>query len=310
MSKLSFNHLLNSNQIQESDINQIFALADKYRATEHRKIIKDGDCYGYLLATLFFEPSTRTRFSFEAAMQKLGGQVITLEQGMSSSVKKGESLEDMGRIISSYADIIVMRHPEIGSVAKLAKYISVPVINAGDGANQHPTQSLVDSYSIFCEKKRLDNLKIGLVGDLKYGRANHSFLSLLSRYSTNHFVLISHPSLALSDEQQKEFEKYGCQITQTTDLEGSVADLDVLMVSRIQQERFPDPTEYDKVKNIYCLTKKIVSKAKPDMVILHGLPRVNEIHTDVDDLPQAKYFKQVEYGLYIRMAILSLIKKC
>ncbi len=309
MSQLSFHHLIDSDQIQESDLDKLFALADKYRGTNHRQIIKDGDCYGCLLATLFFESSTRTRFSFETAIQRLGGGVITLEQGMSSSVKKGETLEDMGRIISYYADIVVMRHPQIGSVTKFAKYATIPVINAGDGTNQHPTQSLVDTYTIFSEKKRLDNLKIGLVGDLKYGRANHSLLTLLSRYPKNHFVLISHPSLALNNKQKKELGKYGCQITETTDLKSSVADLDVLMVSRVQQERFSDLDEYVKVKDLYCVNKKIVSNSKSDLTILHGLPRVNEIDIEVDDLSQAKYFKQVEYGLYIRMALLALMTK-
>jgi len=309
MSKLSFRNLIDANQINENDLNLLFALTNQYRNTNHRQIIKNGDCYGYLLATLFFEPSTRTRFSFETAMQRLAGQIITLEQGMSSSIKKGETLEDMGRIISNYADIIVMRHPQIGSVANFAKYATIPVINAGDGSNQHPTQALVDSYTIFTEKNRLDNLKIGLVGDLKYGRANHSLLSILSKYSSNQFTLISHPSLALNDSQKLELTNYGCKIYETADLDPAMADLDVLIVSRIQQERFSDPEEYAKVKDSYHINKKTVSKGKPELIILHGLPRVNEIDPEIDNMPQAKYFKQAEYGLYVRMALLSLMIK-
>ena len=309
MAELSFHHLLDAEQIQKSDLEKLFALAEKYRTTDPKKILKSGDCRGYILAALFFEPSTRTRFSFESAMLRLGGQVVTLESGGSSSAKKGESLADMSRVMCKYAHVIAMRHPEIGSVAEFAKYASVPVINAGDGANQHPTQSLVDMYTIFCEKKRLTNLKIGFLGDLKYGRAARSLLKVLSNYSGNHFVLISHPSLALEKAKIQELKKSKSTVEETSDLASAIKDLDILYVTRVQKERFESEEEYDRVKNVFRVNKKMVRAAKSDMIIMHPLPRVNEIDPEVDALPQAKYFKQVEYGLYVRMALLSLIKK-
>lgn len=308
MTTLSFNHLIEAEQIQKSDIDTLFNLAEKYRNTDPKKIIEDGDCRGYILATLFFEPSTRTRFSFESAMLRLGGQIVTLESGDSSSAKKGESLADMSRVMSKYADLIVMRHPEIGSVAEFSKYARVPVINAGDGANQHPTQSLVDMYAIFCEKKRLNNLKIGLLGDLRYGRAPRSLLTVLSKYQDNHFVLISHPFLSVGEGKIQELKKSKCTFEETSDMESVINGLDILYITRVQKERFESEQEYDKVKNAYQINKKILANVKSDMVIMHPLPRVNEIDPEVDSLPQAKYFEQVEYGLYIRMALLSLMK--
>lgn len=309
MAKLSFKHLLDASQIKETDIKKLITLAEKYRLQSHKKTFKDADCEGLVLATLFFEPSTRTRFSFESSMQRLHGQVITLEYGESSSVKKGETLSDTGRIISNYADIVVMRHPDIGSVAELTQYATIPVINAGDGSNQHPTQALADVYTIFCEKKKLNNLKIGIVADLKYGRAVNSLLTLMSRYSGNQFTLISHPSLALDKEKKHNFEASGCHIKETSDLTSAIEDLDILYVTRVQQERFSDPHEYKKVKNLYRIDKKILSKAKKDMIIMHPLPRINEIDTEVDSLPQAKYFTQANYAVYMRMALLSLMTK-
>ncbi len=309
MTKLSFNHLLDANQIKESDIKKLINIAEKFRAQGHKKTFASGDCKGRILATLFFEPSTRTRFSFESAMLRLGGQTVTLEYGKSSSIKKGETLSDTGRIISNYADVIVARHPQEGSIAELAKYATVPVINAGDGTNQHPTQALVDIYTIFCEKKKLNNLKIGVLGDLKYGRAVHSLLTLMSRYSDNQFTLISHPSLTLDAEKKKTFEQSGCKLIETFELEPAIQDLDVIYVTRTQQERFDDKANYEKVKNIFCIDKKTLSKAKENLTIMHPLPRIYEISEEVDDLPQAKYFSQANYGVYIRMALLSLITK-
>lgn len=308
MGKLSFYHLLDSAQIKDSDIKKLITLAEKYRKQGHKKTLSQNNCSGVILATLFFEASTRTRFSFESAMYRLGGQVITLEQGESSSVKKGETLSDTGRIVSGYADIIVMRHPEIGSVAKLAEKTEVPVINAGDGANQHPTQSLVDIYTIFCEKKRLDNLKIGILGDLKHGRAVNSFLTLMSRYKNN-FTLISHPSLKISPEIKSIIKKNGSSVIETTDLAAAIKDLDILYVTRVQEERFKNAKEFETVKNTYHLDKKTLSKGRKDTIVMHALPRVNEIDIDVDDTKQAKYFEQAKYGVYMRMALLSLMTK-
>ena len=300
MSQLSFRHLLDSNQIKESDIEKLFALADKYYVRPQQ------DCPNTILATLFFEPSTRTRFSFESAMHRLGGRIIALEDGQTSSVAKGESLADTGRIMSNYADVIVMRHPKIGSAEELAKYATVPVINAGDGSNQHPTQSLVDLYTIFREKKKLDNLRIGVLGDLKHGRAVHSMMKLLTRYSKNHFTLISHASLALEAKSKEDFEQHGCKIEETSDLEGAMKDLDILYVTRTQFERF-DKDKLTKANDVYCVNKKLLAQGKKDLIVLHPLPRTGEIDPEIDELPQAKYFAQANYGVFIRMALLSLI---
>ncbi len=300
MSQLSFRHLLDSHQIKESDIEKLFPLADEYFAKPRQ------DCQNTILATLFFEPSTRTRFSFESAMNRLGGRVISLEDGQTSSVTKGESLADTGRMMSNYADVIVMRHPKIGSAEELAKYATVPVINAGDGSNQHPTQSLVDLYTIYREKKKLDGLRIGVLGDLKHGRAVHSMMTLLTRYSKNHFTLISHASLALDPKSKKEFEQHGCKIEETSDLEGAIKDLDILYVTRTQFERF-DKEKLTKANDVYCVNKKLLSEGKKDLIILHPLPRTGEIDPEIDELPQAKYFAQANYGVFIRMALLSLI---
>jgi aspartate carbamoyltransferase catalytic subunit len=307
MSKLSFNHLLEANQIKESDIKKLITLAEKFRKQGYKKTFSDSDCSGLILATLFFEPSTRTRFSFESAMLRLGGKIIALEQGESSSVKKGESLSDTGRVMSNYADIIAIRHDKANSAAEFAKYATVPVINAGDGANQHPTQSLVDIYTIFCEKKKLNNLKIGILGDLKYSRTVHSLLELMSQYSGNHFTLISHPSLALDAKKKKGFEKNDCKVVENSNLESAIKDLDILYVTRIQQERFTDAKEFEKVKNVFRISKKTLTKAKKDLIIMHPLPRINEIDEEVDHLPCAKYFAQANYGIYIRMALLTLM---
>ncbi len=305
MVKLSFTNLLDAKQIQENDINVLIELAEQYRLGQ--KDLTQSKCRGKILATLFFEASTRTRFSFESAMYRLGGHVITLEQGDSSSVKKGETLSDTGRVVSNYADIAVLRHPSVGSAEEFASHVTIPVINAGDGANQHPTQSLVDLYTIFCEKKRFNNLKIGIIGDLKYGRAVHSFLALISRYSGNQFTLISHPFLALEKNMKNEFEKNGCKIIETADLENSIKDLDILYVTRVQRERFESEDEFNRVKNIYRLDKKSLENTRKDMIIMHALPRINEIDLEVDDCKQARYFEQAGYGVFVRMALLELM---
>jgi len=301
---LSFTNLIDSNQINISDVGRLFALADKYRLEGRNQ-----DCKNLILASLFFEPSTRTRFSFESAMLKMGGQIITLEQGESSSMKKGETLSDMGQIMSNYADIVVIRHPQIGSTSEFAKNATVPIINAGDGANQHPTQALVDLYTIFTEKGRLNNLKIGVLGDLKHGRAFRSFLTLMSLYSDNHFILISPTSLALNADYKKTIIKNGCIVEETNNLTKAVQNLDILYVSRIQHERFASEEEYQQVKNSYLVNKEIINSANQDMIIMHALPKLSEIDVEIDDLPQAKYFKQAKYGVYDRMALLSVMTK-
>jgi aspartate carbamoyltransferase catalytic subunit len=317
MTSLSFQHLLEADQITKTDIKKLIALAQEYQGQRHDKtFVSKSFCNAknhalsnrsQILATLFFEPSTRTRFSFESAMIRLGGHVISLEHGESSSVKKGESLCDTGRVVSNYADIIVMRHPRIGSVAEFARYATIPVINAGDGANQHPSQSLADIYTIFCEKKKLNNLKIGIVGDLKYGRSVHSFLNLMSLYSGNSFTLISHPGLALDIKNKNLLKRRKTHIIETSDIETAIPGLDVLYVVRVQQERFASKSEYEKVKNFYRVDKKLLLRAKADLTIMHPLPRINEIAEEVNHMPQAKYFAQANYGLYIRMALLFLM---
>jgi aspartate carbamoyltransferase catalytic subunit len=307
--QLSFRHLLDAHDVKPDDLTQILALAGRYHREAKSGVRRWHDGQDYILATLFFEPSTRTRFSFESAMLRLGGQIITLEQGMSSSLKKGESLADTARMVSGYADLIVIRHDEVGSAAAFAGLASVPVINGGDGANQHPTQALADLYTIQLEKSRLDNLTIGIVGDLKYSRTAHSLLNLMSLYPHNSFVLISHPSLRLEPAQKQELEKSGCKVRETDDLAGVIRDLDVLYVTRVQGERFPNRGDYEAVKDEFCIRAETIAAARPDLVLMHALPRVNEIHPDVDNLPQAKYFEQAGRAVFVRMALLSLMKE-
>lgn len=301
---LSFQSLLSAEQITTEDIYQLVHLANDYKRDLER-VRKMDVLSGYVLGTLFFEPSTRTRFSFESAMYRLNGNVITLEQAESSSLKKGESLADMGRVVSAYADIIVIRHPMPGSVEAFSKFASVPTINAGDGPNQHPTQSLVDLYTIFSEKGRIENISIGFVGDLKYGRTVHSLIKLMTLFGAS-FTFISHPSLCVPDALRKELLSSGCAIRETESLQDGLSGLDVLYVTRIQRERFESQDAYEGVKNLYRIDRNQVASLS-DLIILHPLPRVSEISTEVDGLPQAKYFEQVDYGVYIRMALLKMM---
>ncbi len=304
---LSFKHLIDVDHITRKDALLILALAKEYHEGSLKGKKQWDTCQGQILATLFFEPSTRTRFSFETAMLRLGGQIITLENADTSSIKKGESLSDMARIMSGYADMIVMRHPKEYSVASFAEYASVPVINAGDGANQHPTQALVDLYTIYREKGRLENLTIGFMGDLKYSRTVFCLLNLLSYYKNN-FIFIAPPSLRISDERKNILAKHSSSIREVENLNEVIDELDILYATRVQGERFATKEEYDVVKNSYCIGKKDFVNAKKDVIIMHPLPRVNEIHPDVDTLPNAKYFEQAANGVFVRMALLSLIK--
>jgi aspartate carbamoyltransferase catalytic subunit len=263
-------------------------------------------CYGKILASLFFESSTRTRLSFESAMIRLGGQVITVENGQSTSVTKGERLEDTGAVISHYADVIVMRHSDSGSVETLSSEATIPVINAGDGSNEHPTQALLDLYTIFSEKQRIDNLKIGFVGDLRYGRTVHSLVNLLSQYNVS-FSFISDPSLRLPEAQLEALYSKGMEVVESSSLSESIIHLDVLYATRVQKERFHNEGAYLKVKDSCLLTQSILDTSKSSLSLLHPLPRVNEISPEVDKDPKARYFKQAENGVYLRMALLSLI---
>ena len=268
-------------------------------------------CRGRKLATLFFEPSTRTRLSFEAAMYELGGHVIGFSEAQSSSAAKGESVADTAKVISCYADIIAMRHPKEGAPLVAAMNASIPVINAGDGGHNHPTQTLADLFTIRREKGRLDHLTVGLCGDLKFGRTVHSLITALSRYEGLRFVLISPEELKLPSYVKKEVLKArDIPYVQTTDLEGSLPELDILYMTRVQRERFFNEEDYLRLKDSYILTKDKLRGAREDLSILHPLPRVNEISVAIDDDPRACYFKQVLYGKYMRMAlILKLLKE-
>ena len=273
-------------------------------------IIADPDkyadkCRRKKLATLFYEPSTRTRLSFEAAMLELGGSVIGFSEATSSSASKGESVADTAKVISCYADIIAMRHPKEGSALVAAKNATIPVINAGDGGHCHPTQTLADLLTIYREKGRFDHLTVGLCGDLKFGRTVHSLINALSRYEGMRFVLISPEELKLPSYVKTEaLKKKGIEYLQTTSLEEAMPQLDILYMTRIQQERFADVDEYLRLKDSYVLTPEKLKTAKQDMCILHPLPRVNEISVKVDDDPRACYFKQVLNGKYMRMALI------
>ena len=262
-------------------------------------------CKGKKLATLFFEPSTRTRLSFEAAMLELGGSVLGFSEANSSSASKGESVADTAKVISCYADIIAMRHPRDGAPFVAAQNATIPVINAGDGGHNHPTQTLTDLLTISREKGRLDHLTIGLCGDLKYGRTVHSLIEAMSRYEGVRFVLISPEELKVPDYIKYEvMDKHATPYEETPDLEAALPDLDILYMTRIQRERFADPYEYERLKDSYVLTPEKLESAKPDMAILHPLPRVNEISVKVDDDPRACYFRQALCGKYIRMALI------
>ena len=268
-------------------------------------------CHGKKLATLFFEPSTRTRLSFEAAMLELGGNVIGFSEAGSSSAAKGESIADTAKMISCYADIMAMRHPKEGAPYVAAKSASIPVINAGDGGHCHPTQTLADLLTIYRENGRLHDLTVGCCGDLKYGRTVHSLLSALTRYKNIKVVLISPEELRLPDYMKWEvLDKNNMEYTETTSLEEAMPSLDVLYMTRIQKERFDNIADYERLKDSYILTVDKLSAAKLDMRILHPLPRVNEISVKVDDDPRAAYFRQALNGKYMRMAlILKLLKE-
>ena len=307
MYRLSFSKLLSAEQITSTDIANLALIADKYRQSSDSQLLDTQTCKGKILASLFFEPSTRTRFSFESAMLRLGGNVISLEQANASSISKGETLADTGRMINNYADIAVVRHNQSGSSYELAKYAQIPVINGGDGDNQHPSQALIDVYTILCLHKRLDNLKIAIVGDLKYSRTVRSLLNLLSKYNNNHIYLISHPDLALKSEEVTNLKNNGLTITSTTNLHNTIQNVDVLYSTRIQQERFTNQESYTEFQNLHHITPRLLENAQDNLTILHPLPRVNEIDTQVDNLSCAKYFQQAEYGLYLRMALLDML---
>jgi len=295
-------NLINILDLSVEEIAELIAVADDIIANpaKYRHV-----CDDKILATLFFEPSTRTRLSFESAMLNLGGKVLGFSDSKSSSATKGESVADTVAVVSGYADIIAMRHPKEGAPMVAAMHSTIPIINGGDGGHYHPTQTLTDLLTIHHEKGRFDDLVIGLCGDLKFGRTVHSLIEAMSRYKGIKFVLISPEELKLPSFVKQEFIKdKNIQYVQSTSLEDVIGDLDILYMTRVQRERFFNEEDYLRLKDSYILDKAKMAKAKDDMIVLHPLPRVNEISTEVDDDPRACYFRQAHYGKFIRMALI------
>lgn len=293
--------LIDISELTPTEIEELIATADDIIADPAKYSEK---CKGKKLATLFFEPSTRTRLSFEAAMLELGGSVLGFSEAQSSSAAKGESIADTAKVISCYADIIAMRHPKEGAPLVAAMNASIPVINAGDGGHSHPTQTLADLLTIHREKGGLDNLTVGFCGDLKFGRTVHSLISALIRCSGVRFVLISPTELKLPGYVKDKLDAAGVEYTETDSLEGSIADLDILYMTRVQKERLFNEEDYLRLKDTYILTPEKMALASEKLRVLHPLPRVNEISVAVDNDPRACYFKQVLYGKYMRMALI------
>ena len=289
-------------------VEEIDALLDLAGEIERNREKYSHLCDGKTLATLFYEPSTRTRLSFEAAMLNLGGRVLGFASADSSSAAKGESISDTIRVVSCYADICAIRHPKEGAPKVASQFSGIPVINAGDGGHQHPTQTLAELLTIRSLKGRLGDLTIGLCGDLKFGRTVHSLIKSLSRYQGIRFALISPDELRLPDYIRKEvLDREGIPYEEVSDLEDVMGKLDILYMTRVQRERFFNEEDYVRLKDCYILTSKKMAAAKPDMAVLHPLPRVNEIATEVDSDPRAAYFKQAQYGVYVRMALIATL---
>jgi len=305
--KFKHQHILSTQQFDKNDLLAFFEVVKKMEnvvveAVNNGKQSKL--CEGKILATLFYEPSTRTRFSFETAMLRLGGRVISNSDMLkTSSAVKSETLFDTGKVISQMADVIAMRHPEVGSVERLAKGSDVPVINAGDGIGEHPTQALLDLYTIWKSCGRVDGLTIGMIGDLKNGRVPHSQCSLLKYFGCK-FIFVSPEGLKMPNEIVKELQAFGCEVSETEDLAESIDDMDVIGMTRIQRERFSSDEEYGKYAGSYVLDAELMNIAKKDAIVLHPLPRVDEIADEIDNDPRAKYFEQVKNGVCVRMALL------
>jgi aspartate carbamoyltransferase catalytic subunit len=293
--------LVSIDDFSTEEILKVIDLAVEFEKQPIRKLLE-----GKVIATLFFEPSTRTRLSFESAINKLGGKIVGFSDSSSSSVSKGETLHDTIKMVSSYCDLIVMRHPIEGSARYASEVASVPVINAGDGANQHPTQTMLDLYSIRKTQGRLEDLNIFMVGDLKYGRTVHSLMMAMSRWNAT-FNFIAPEELRMPDEFKLYLDNMGLKYYEHTDFTDIISKADIIYMTRVQKERFSDPMEYEKVKNVYVLRNSMLENTKPNMRILHPLPRVNEIHPDVDSNPKAYYFEQALNGVYTRQAILCTL---
>jgi aspartate carbamoyltransferase catalytic subunit len=290
--------LVSIDDFSTEDILKILRLAREFENEPTQNLLE-----GKVIATLFFEPSTRTRLSFESAISRLGGKIVGFSDSSSTSVSKGETLNDTIRTVSNYCDLIVMRHPLEGSARFASEIAKVPIINAGDGANQHPSQTMLDLYSINKTQGRLENLNIFLVGDLKYGRTVHSLMMAMSRWNAT-FNFISPEELKMPEEYKLYLDNAGLKYYEHSDFTDIISRADIIYMTRVQRERFSDPIEYEKVKNVYVLRNSMLKNTKPNMRILHPLPRVNEIHTDVDSNPKAYYFEQALNGVYTRQAIL------
>ena len=285
----------------KKEVLRILELAVEFEKNPYQQLLNNN-----VIATLFFEPSTRTRLSFESAINRLGGKIIGFSDSSSTSVQKGESLKDTIKTISNYCDLIVMRHPIEGSARYASEVASVPIVNAGDGANQHPTQTLLDMYSIKKTQNTLDNLNIFMVGDLKYGRTVHSLLIAMSHFNTT-FNFISPEELKMPPGYKMHLDNLGLKYYEHTDFTEYISEADIVYMTRVQKERFSDPIEYEKVKNVYVLREHMLEKTKKNMKILHPLPRVNEINEDVDENMKAYYFTQALNGVYTRQALLTSI---
>ena len=297
-------HLMNPLDMTTEELDRLFDLANdmEQNMPQYAHL-----CEGKKLATCFYEPSTRTRLSFESAMLNLGGSVIGFSDAGSSSASKGESVSDTIRVISCFADICAMRHPKEGAPMVAASKSTIPVINAGDGGHQHPTQTLTDLLTIRSLKGRLGNFTVGLCGDLKFGRTVHSLIEALVRYEGINFIFISPPELKVPDYITEHLNELQIPYKEVIKLEDCMPDLDLLYMTRVQRERFFNEEDYVRLKDFYILNKQKLSTAKEDMLILHPLPRVNEISVEVDDDPRAAYFKQVQYGVYVRMALIATL---
>lgn len=294
--------LISITDFSKKDFLRILELAADFENTPNQKLLE-----GKVVASLFFEPSTRTRLSFETAINRLGGRIIGFSDAGSSSVSKGETLHDTIRMVSNYVDLIVMRHPLEGSARYAAEVADVPVINAGDGANQHPTQTLLDMYSILKTQGTLDNINIFMIGDLKYGRTVHSLLMAMTEFEKPIFNFIAPEELAMPEEYKLFLKEKGIRFFEHTEINENINHADIIYMTRVQKERFMDPIEYEKVKNVYILRNGMLQNTKPNMRILHPLPRINEIHPDVDKNEKAYYFTQARNGVYTRQAIIAHI---
>lgn len=297
---MSMQSLISITDFSKEEYLKIMELSEKFEANPDQSLLK-----GKVIATLFFEPSTRTRLSFETAINRLGGKIIGFSDSNSSSVSKGETLHDTIKMVSNYADMIIMRHPLEGSARFAAEVANVPVINAGDGANQHPSQTLLDMYSIRKTQGRLDDINLFLIGDLKYGRTVHSLLMAMSQFRNPIFNFVAPPELAMPDEYKHFLSQKGIRYFEHLEINDIINQADIIYMTRVQKERFIDPVEYEKVKNVYILQNEMLAGTKSTVKILHPLPRINEIHTDVDSNPKAYYFDQARNGVYTRMAIIS-----